>query len=217
MRPTPSGEQPTAVLQRPRREGRVVGEPPHGGGDLAGVGGIEREFRKQEFADRRRGRANRRDAAPIGLEHRQAETLDPGRENEGFGHAVEGREVVAGRSYQQMRLAGGNGLAHDRERVGPPAEEHDPRLVAERGWQQLTSALDQLVEKQGVLGLEEEAVDRAGRQFDTQSTLISSQIVNLEEADPYETSLRLNTLQTQLEASFSVTSRISQLSLVNFM
>ncbi|MFM2045921.1 MAG: putative flagellar hook-associated protein 3 FlgL [Pseudomonadota bacterium] len=89
--------------------------------------------------------------------------------------------------------------------------------VAERGWQQITAALDQLVEIQGVLGLEEEAVDRAARQYDVQATLISTQVVRLEEADPYETSLRLNTLQTQLEASLSITARISRLSLVDFL
>lgn len=91
------------------------------------------------------------------------------------------------------------------------------KRVAERGWQQLTGALDQLVEMQGVLGLEEEAVDRAERQYEVQKTLVSTQIVRLEEADPQETALRLNTLQTQLEASFAVTSRISTLSLVNFL
>ena len=50
-----------------------------------------------------------------------------------------------------------------------------------------------------------------------QATLIATQVVRLEEADPYETSLRLNTLQTQLEASLSVTARISRLSLVDFL
>lgn len=91
------------------------------------------------------------------------------------------------------------------------------KRVAERGWQMVTSAMDRIVETQGILGLEEETVARTGDRLDIQSTLISTQIVRLEEADPYQTSLRLNTLQTQLEATFAITAKVGRLSLVDYL
>jgi len=91
------------------------------------------------------------------------------------------------------------------------------RDVAERGWRALTDGIDGLVAAQGSLGLQQEALDKADQRYHIEHSLISTRIVKLEEAEPYETALRLNTLQSQLEATFSMTSRLSRLSLVNFL
>ena len=40
---------------------------------------------------------------------------------------------------------------------------------------------------------------------------------DLEAVDPYETSIELNTLLTQIETSYSITSRIQQLSIMRFL
>lgn len=47
--------------------------------------------------------------------------------------------------------------------------------------------------------------------------LFNSQVLVLEGVDPYEAATRLNQVQTQLEATYAVTSRLSRLSFLNFM
>jgi flagellar hook-associated protein 3 FlgL len=46
---------------------------------------------------------------------------------------------------------------------------------------------------------------------------LNTQIANLEAADPYETSMRFSELQNQLDATFSITARLSQLRLTNYL
>jgi flagellar hook-associated protein 3 FlgL len=53
--------------------------------------------------------------------------------------------------------------------------------------------------------------------MESRSSLLESAIARTEGVDPYEAVMRLNTLTNQLEASYSVTSRISKLSLVNYI
>jgi len=67
------------------------------------------------------------------------------------------------------------------------------------------------------LGYKQSVVDAAVTQHEATITQLNNQIANLEVADPYETSLRLSQLQTQLEATFSITARISELSLTKFL
>ena len=44
-----------------------------------------------------------------------------------------------------------------------------------------------------------------------------SRVLALESVDPYEAASRVSTLQSQLQASYAVTSRLANLSILNFM
>jgi flagellar hook-associated protein 3 FlgL len=54
-------------------------------------------------------------------------------------------------------------------------------------------------------------------QHEAAITQLNNQIAKLESADPYQTALRLSQLQTQLEATFSITARMNELSLTKFL
>ena len=47
--------------------------------------------------------------------------------------------------------------------------------------------------------------------------ILNREIVSLEGVDQYEVSTRITLLTTQLEASYSITARISRLNLMNYL
>lgn len=89
--------------------------------------------------------------------------------------------------------------------------------LAKRSWELLERGLGGVVNTQGILGQSEQTVKAAQDRLAVQDTLVSKQIVKMEEADIYTTSLRLDTLKTQLEATFKVTASLQGLSLINYL
>ncbi|MFV3126439.1 flagellin [Niveispirillum sp. KHB5.9] len=89
--------------------------------------------------------------------------------------------------------------------------------LAERAWSMVGNAMEQLTETQSILGLEEQTIGRMQDRLEVEQTLVSTQIVKLEEADPYDATLRLDVLRNQLEATFAVTSSLGKLSLANYL
>jgi len=67
------------------------------------------------------------------------------------------------------------------------------------------------------LGVAQSRVGKAVDSLHSQTDILSTQINNLEGVDPYEAATRVNTLMTQIETSYSLTARIQQLSLVNYL
>ncbi len=67
------------------------------------------------------------------------------------------------------------------------------------------------------LGYKQSVVDTAITQHEATLAQLNNQVANLEAADPFETSLRLSQLQMQLEATFSITARMHELSLTKFL
>eukprot|EP00913_Durusdinium_trenchii_P026937 g25272.t1 len=67
------------------------------------------------------------------------------------------------------------------------------------------------------VGLSQERVEKANRAMQSQMEIINTQLTNLIGVDTYEASVRLNTLLTQVETSYTITSKIQGLSLVNFL
>jgi hypothetical protein len=53
----------------------------------------------------------------------QGQSLDPRREDENFGQAVQGDQVLARRADQQTSVTFGHGLVHNRQRVGSAREK----------------------------------------------------------------------------------------------
>lgn len=79
------------------------------------------------------------------------------------------------------------------------------------------SAVAGLTEVQGQTGLVEERINRANSQLSAQKSLLESFATDLESVDPYETSIKVNTLLTQLEVSYSITARIQSMSIMNYL
>ncbi|HEV7318594.1 MAG TPA: flagellar hook-associated family protein [Ensifer sp.] len=67
------------------------------------------------------------------------------------------------------------------------------------------------------LGISESRVKKASTSIDAQLKLVNTHIADLEGIDPIETSTRINTLKVQLETSYTLTSRLQQMSLLNFL
>lgn len=99
---------------------------------------------------------------------------------------------------------------------GGVTEEAYQQLSA-RSMELINSGLEKLTQSQSLLGLNEQTVARTQDNMKVQKGLVNNQIVKLEEADPYESSLRLDVLKTQLESTFSVTASLGKMSLINYL
>ena len=70
---------------------------------------------------------------------------------------------------------------------------------------------------QGKLGLSEERVKKASDSLESQQTIITKYLGDLEGVDTVEVASRLKSLLSLVDASYTLTARIQQLSLVNFL
>ncbi len=106
--------------------------------------------------------------------------------------ALLGRNVLAGNLAEQGALA---------------------RLTGER----LIATNDQLIGLQASLGSQQAQIERASVEITTQRDSLEVARANLIEADPYDTAVRLQNSEVQLQTIYSVTARLSRLSLVEFL
>ena len=79
------------------------------------------------------------------------------------------------------------------------------------------TATSALTEVQAGVGVTQSAISTANTQISAQSTLLTSSASDLDSVDTVALASRISTLQTQLETSYSLTSRLQQLSLVNYL
>lgn len=81
----------------------------------------------------------------------------------------------------------------------------------------LNHGLTKLNELRTSLGDLEARVSTATTRIGLQSSILASQVDNLEAVDPYEASTRVTSLTAQLEVSYTLTARLSRLSLINYL
>jgi flagellar hook-associated protein 3 FlgL len=81
----------------------------------------------------------------------------------------------------------------------------------------ISTGLSGLVEAEARLGGQQQTLDQVMRMQRERDTLFNTQVLSLEGVDPYEAATRLTSLQTQLEATYAVSSRLSRLSFLNFL
>ncbi|GER08590.1 hypothetical protein GCM10007972_23700 [Iodidimonas muriae] len=91
------------------------------------------------------------------------------------------------------------------------------RTIMQGAFDSLTSGLDDLRVAQSQLGNDQRLAANISTRNDALSGLINERVVTLESADPFETQIRLQGLIGQLETAFTLTSRIANLSLINFL
>ncbi|KQQ58264.1 MULTISPECIES: flagellar hook-associated family protein [Rhizobium/Agrobacterium group] len=79
------------------------------------------------------------------------------------------------------------------------------------------SAISGIDTQRAQIGLSQERVEKANTYMSSQKTIIDTQLTNLIGVDTYEASTRLTTLLNQVETSYTITSKIQGLSLVNYL
>jgi flagellar hook-associated protein 3 FlgL len=78
-------------------------------------------------------------------------------------------------------------------------------------------AAQELGDIQGRLGRVQQTVSQTKEKLEQRNNIINREILSLEGVDAYEAATRVNTLTSQLEASYAITARIGRLSLLNFL
>ncbi|WP_275788897.1 flagellar hook-associated family protein [Pararhizobium gei] len=74
-----------------------------------------------------------------------------------------------------------------------------------------------IIETSSTLGISEARLKKADTSIDAQKKLVQLHITDIEGVDVYEASTRMNALLTQIETSYTLTSRLQQMSLINFL
>ncbi len=106
-------------------------------------------------------------------------------------------------------------------------------MLADLGTQNLSSSALQTLETNaenllnagiaGVTGIQTSVgsvqtdITSANNQMSVEMSVLSTQVGNLENVNPYEASTEVTNLQTQIETAYSLTSQLSQLSLVKYL
>ncbi|MBO0903586.1 flagellar hook-associated family protein [Jiella sonneratiae] len=91
------------------------------------------------------------------------------------------------------------------------------QLLTSRAIETLSKGLSQLTQMQAEIGGSQNRVDLADETLKARKSVLNISISDLEEVDQYEASTRVTGLQTLLETSYTLTARISQLSLLNYI
>ncbi|GAK32339.1 flagellin [Iodidimonas nitroreducens] len=100
----------------------------------------------------------------------------------------------------------------------PAALADDAFPVLMKGaFDSLSSGLDGLRSGAARLGEQQRLAQSLEDRNGALKTILNERVVNLETVDPFETQVRLQALIGQLETSFTLTARIANLSLVNFI
>jgi flagellar hook-associated protein 3 FlgL len=81
----------------------------------------------------------------------------------------------------------------------------------------VSSAVQGLADIQARIGVNQNTLDDANEQLKAKKNWLNEAILKTESVDTYDVASRINALMTQLEASYSVTSRISRISLLNYL
>jgi flagellar hook-associated protein 3 FlgL len=74
-----------------------------------------------------------------------------------------------------------------------------------------------ITDQQSQVGLVQNSVSRANDQLNSQVNLFNTHLVSLEGVDQNDAATKISTLLNQIEASYTLTARIQQLSLVNYL
>ena len=91
------------------------------------------------------------------------------------------------------------------------------QVIIDKAIAQLGEGITGIAKLQSSLGIAEERIASSNEVMTLQKTLITSSIDNLEGVDPTELSTRMANLMTQIETAYAITSRLNNLSLLNYL
>ena len=81
----------------------------------------------------------------------------------------------------------------------------------------LSASQEGMLDISARIGFNQQIVEKTQTQLTDLSLVQRTQISNYESVDPYEAITRMNSLETQLQASYQVSSRLSSLSILNYL
>jgi flagellar hook-associated protein 3 FlgL len=90
------------------------------------------------------------------------------------------------------------------------------KAIIDKATSLIGTATTDVVDIQSRLGSAENAVDDATKYMTSQRDIVATQLDKLEGVDPVEAKTRLDTLNTQIEMSYSLTNRLLRLSILNY-
>lgn len=99
--------------------------------------------------------------------------------------------------------------------VGDTADERQS-LLGEAG-RRAISANEQIIELKGELGIAEERFDEAPVRIEAEEDLLQQARSSIAARDPFEAAVELSAIETQVQAVFSITARLSGLTLTNLI
>jgi flagellar hook-associated protein 3 FlgL len=91
------------------------------------------------------------------------------------------------------------------------------QTVVDKAVELASQAIQGMSEIQSKLGIVQERTSNANERMAIQIDILSVHIGTLESVDPYEASTRITALMTQIETAYALTSRIQQMSLLNYL
>lgn len=91
------------------------------------------------------------------------------------------------------------------------------QAVMDKAIAQLGEGIADIAKLQSGLGISEERIQTSNDILGLQKDLMTTSIDNLEGVDPTEVSTRLANLMTQIETAYSITARLNDLSLLNYL
>lgn len=91
------------------------------------------------------------------------------------------------------------------------------QVVVDTAIETAASAIQELTELMAKLGVAEERIAVSNERMAIQMDVLSRHIIDLEAADPYEASLRVASLLTQMETAYALTARLQQMSLAYYI
>jgi flagellar hook-associated protein 3 FlgL len=91
------------------------------------------------------------------------------------------------------------------------------QVVVDKAISLVSGGIDNLAVLGGSVGSIQQRVSSATDKLKMQRDILDQQIVNLEKVDPTEASVRVNTLQNQIETALALTSRLQKISLINYL
>jgi flagellar hook-associated protein 3 FlgL len=100
-----------------------------------------------------------------------------------------------------------------------PLDQTNPTDVANvnQSGQVLTNAISSLEQLEGQVGLQQAQLNNTQTALEASISLASTNIGNITQVDPATAITQLNTLQTQLQASYQTVSMLQQLTLANYL
>jgi flagellar hook-associated protein 3 FlgL len=91
------------------------------------------------------------------------------------------------------------------------------QVVANQASSLIGQALNSLTTTEATIGSAQQRVTDANTHMSAQMNILQTQINSLDGADPYQTSLQVSSLTTQIQTAYSLTAQLQQLSLVKYL
>jgi flagellar hook-associated protein 3 FlgL len=109
------------------------------------------------------------------------------------------------------------GLVISQELLSLGISEQARKTVSDASIDYMGRAISGIDGERSKLGISEARVTQANTSLDAQITILSTSIKDMEGIDTYEAATRVTTLESQLSLAYTLTSRIQNLSLLNYL